>query len=77
YGSKGTAVIMHTLLQLFPPTTSTDAFQPLSLLQYFSYFVVPHIACQLIAEDFSISTTTSAYKLMVESSDVGELINPE
>ncbi|KAI6038076.1 hypothetical protein EDC04DRAFT_2604355 [Pisolithus marmoratus] len=73
YGSKGTTVIMHTLLQLFPPTTSTDAFQPLSLLQYFSYFVVPHIACWLIAKDFSISMTMSAYKLMVESSDYSDM----
>ncbi|KAI5997185.1 hypothetical protein EDC04DRAFT_2585189 [Pisolithus marmoratus] len=77
YGPKGTAIIMHTLIQLFPLTTLTDAFQPLSLRQYFAYFVIPHIACRLIAEDLSISATMNAYKVMVESSNVGELINPE
>ncbi|KAI5989680.1 hypothetical protein EDD15DRAFT_2198368 [Pisolithus albus] len=69
YGLKGTAIIMHVLMQLFPPTTPTDAIQPLSLWQYLSYFVVPHIGCQLIAEDLSISMTMNAYNLMVQSMD--------
>lgn len=77
YGSKGTVIVMHTLLQLFPPTTPTDAFQPLSFLQYLSYFITPHIFCQLIAEDYGGVTTVNAQKIMYESSDVGELVNPE
>ncbi|KAI6001304.1 hypothetical protein EDD15DRAFT_2361664 [Pisolithus albus] len=77
YGSKGTAIVMHMLLQLFPLTTPTDAFQPLSLMQYLSYFVTPHIFCQLIAEDYGGATTINAQKIMYESSDVGELVNPE
>ncbi|KAI5997545.1 hypothetical protein EDD15DRAFT_2364272 [Pisolithus albus] len=77
YGSKGTAIVMHMLLQLFPLTTPTDAFQPLSLMQYLSYFVTPHIFCQLIAEDYGGTTTINAQKIMYESSDVGELVNPK
>ncbi|KAI5981452.1 hypothetical protein EDD15DRAFT_2203956 [Pisolithus albus] len=77
YGSKGTAIVMHMLLQLFLLTTPTDAFQPLSLMQYLSYFVTPHIFCQLIAEDYGGATTINAQKIMYESSDVGELVNPE
>ncbi|KAI5995020.1 hypothetical protein EDD15DRAFT_2365927 [Pisolithus albus] len=71
------AIILHILLQLFPPNTPTDAFQPLSLWQFFTYVVVPHTVCQLIVEDFNLTTTINAYKLMVESSDVSELINPD
>ncbi|KAI6149685.1 hypothetical protein BKA82DRAFT_4014184 [Pisolithus tinctorius] len=77
YGSKGAAIIMHTLLQLFPPTTSTDAFQPLSLLQYLTYFVIPHVVCRFIAQDFGLLSTMPAHSIMVESNDVGKLINPE
>ncbi|KAI5983265.1 hypothetical protein EDC04DRAFT_2915068 [Pisolithus marmoratus] len=77
YSSKGTAIIMHTLLQVFPPSTSTDTFQPLSLWQYLCYVVVLHIVCQLILEDLGISTTINTYKIMLESSDAGELIHPE
>ncbi|KAI5984002.1 hypothetical protein EDD15DRAFT_2375721 [Pisolithus albus] len=77
YGSKGTAIVMHMLLQLFLPTTPTDTFQPLSLMQYLSYFITPHIFCQLIAEDYGGATTINAQKIMYESSDVGELVNPE
>ncbi|KAI6154670.1 hypothetical protein BKA82DRAFT_35637 [Pisolithus tinctorius] len=77
YGSKGAAIVMHTLLQLFPPTTSTDAFQPLSLLQYLTYFVIPHVVCQFIAQDFGLLSTMPAHSIMVESNDVGELINPK
>ncbi|KAI6137737.1 hypothetical protein BKA82DRAFT_4369575 [Pisolithus tinctorius] len=77
YGSKGAAIVMHTLLQLFPPTTSTDAFQPLSLLQYLTYFVIPHVVCRFIAQDFSLLSTMPAHSIMVESNDVGKLINPE
>ncbi|KAI5987008.1 hypothetical protein F5J12DRAFT_561084 [Pisolithus orientalis] len=77
YGSKGTAIVMHTLLQLFPPTTSTDAFQPLSLLQYPTYFIIPHVVCQFIAQDFGLLSTMPVHNIMVESNDVGELINPE
>ncbi|KAI5989718.1 hypothetical protein EDD15DRAFT_2198401 [Pisolithus albus] len=34
------------------------------IMHYLSYFVVPHIGCQLIAEDLSISMTMNAYNLM-------------
>ncbi|KAI6153204.1 hypothetical protein BKA82DRAFT_3940365, partial [Pisolithus tinctorius] len=77
YGSKGAAIVMHTLLQLFPPTMSTDAFQPLSLLQYLTYFIIPHVVCRFISQDFGLLLTMPAHNIMVESNDVGELINPE
>ncbi|KAI5984247.1 hypothetical protein F5J12DRAFT_899311 [Pisolithus orientalis] len=77
YGSKGAAIVMHMLLQLFPPTTSTDAFQPLSLLQYLTYFIIPHVICQFITQDFSLLSTMPTHNIMVESNDVGKLINPK
>ncbi|KAI5994937.1 hypothetical protein F5J12DRAFT_962200 [Pisolithus orientalis] len=75
--SKGAAIVMHMLLQLFPPMTSTDAFQPLSLLQHLTYFIIPHVVCQFIAQDFGLLSTMPTHNIMVESNDVGELINPE
>lgn len=78
YGSKGTTIIMHTLLQLFPPSsTTTDAFKPLPLLHYFSYFLVPHIISRFICEDCKKGSQICAYSIMTASSDAGESINPE
>ncbi|KIK97908.1 hypothetical protein PAXRUDRAFT_69947, partial [Paxillus rubicundulus Ve08.2h10] len=77
YGTKGTAIIMHTLLGLFPiQTTSTNAFKPLSHFHFFTYFLVPHIAAKLIAEDYK-TTIANGYSHMTASSDVGALLNPE
>ncbi|KAH0826086.1 hypothetical protein J3R83DRAFT_11684 [Lanmaoa asiatica] len=78
YGSKGTAIVLHTLSQLFPlRNTTTDAFHPLPILHYLSYFIVPHVISRLIAQDCKKTTDISAYGIMVASSDAGEHINPD
>ena len=69
---------MHTLSQLFPlRNTTTDAFHPLPILHYLSYFVVPHIISRLITQDCGKSSDMSTYSIMEASSDAGEHINPD
>ena len=68
---------MDTLLQLFPPNTPPDTFQPLSLPQYLSYIVTPYVICQLIGEDLTLTSIEEAREVMLRSADVRELINPE
>ncbi|KAI6138527.1 hypothetical protein BKA82DRAFT_25367 [Pisolithus tinctorius] len=55
----------------------TTVRKPLSLLQYLTYFVIPHVICWFIAQDFGLLLTMPAHSIMVESNDVGELINPK
>ena len=67
---------MHTLINLFPPnTTPDDGFKPLSHTQFFKYFLVPHVAAALIAQDLNTSLP-GGYYCMMQSSDLGELHYP-
>jgi hypothetical protein len=43
---------------------------------YTQYFLVPHIACTLIAQDLDCSIET-AYEEMIASGDVGKNLQPE
>lgn len=68
---------MNTLMLLFAPKkTPTDAFKPLPYYHFFTYFLVPHVAATLIAEDRKTSVT-NGFIIMKSSSDVGALLNPE
>ncbi|KAH0834830.1 hypothetical protein J3R83DRAFT_10448, partial [Lanmaoa asiatica] len=78
YGSKGTVIVLHILLQLFPHgLTVTDTFKPLPMLHYFSYFLAPHIIAQLITEDCKKTSDINTYTIMTASSDAGKSINLE
>ncbi|KAH0828634.1 hypothetical protein J3R83DRAFT_2978 [Lanmaoa asiatica] len=77
YGSKGTAIVMHTLLHLFRRNVPTNAFQPLPVMHYLCYFVVPHVVARLICQDYNTSMLMNGCNIMEASSDIGELINPE
>jgi len=72
YGPKGGVIIQAMLLRMYNPTTTpTDAFAPLSLAMFTQCFLVPFIACLLIAADMDCSTET-AREEMANSSDLGE-----
>ncbi|KAL4079706.1 hypothetical protein J3A83DRAFT_4368516 [Scleroderma citrinum] len=78
YGMKGSAIIQHTLIGLFPVSSElAAALQPLLHTQFMTYFLVPHIAALLIAEDYGYMMVTRGCKIMVDSSDAGALIHPE
>ncbi|KAI6009543.1 hypothetical protein F5J12DRAFT_782057 [Pisolithus orientalis] len=49
----------------------------LTLQIYLTYFIIPHVTCQFITQDFGLLSTMPAHNIMVESNDVGKLINPE
>jgi hypothetical protein len=71
YGEKGSAIIQSTLLRMYDPVyTPTDAFTPFTLTQFTEWFLVPHIATCLIAQDLDCSPET-AWEEMVASSDMG------
>ena len=40
------------------------------------YFMVPHIAALLIAEDYDYTTVPKSHKIMVASSDAGAFVHP-
>lgn len=68
---------MHTLIGLFPMNdTPDDGFKPLSHNQFFTFFLVPHVAAILIAQDLG-TTLTKGHGCMLETSDVGELQYPQ
>lgn len=68
---------MHTLLGLFPVNaTLDDGFKPLSHAQFFKFFLVPHVAATLIAQDLNNTTLAGGYYCMTLSSDIGELQYP-
>lgn len=79
YGTKGAAIITHTLLGLFPAVkVLIDVLRPLrSHVQLLTYMMVPYCAARLIAEDQGLPSIEEGYSCMLASSDVGELINPE
>ncbi|KAH7919327.1 hypothetical protein BV22DRAFT_979592, partial [Leucogyrophana mollusca] len=77
YGPKGAAVIMHTLIRLFPPTMkSNSALSPLTVAQFTTYFLTPYVAMCLIAEDLEL-TIEGGYETMIESNNIGQSLNPE
>ena len=52
YGPAGAAIIESTIMVLFGPTNfHTKGTLPLSFRMYTKYFLVPHLASSLIAED--------------------------
>lgn len=57
------------------PESSDNAFHPLPILHYLSYFVVPHVICRLVAQDCGNSSDVSAFSIMEASSDAGEHIH--
>jgi hypothetical protein len=59
-----------------PTETPTKAFTPFDWKQYTEWFLVPHIATALIAEDRDCSHET-AYQEMIASGDVGESLQQE
>ena len=68
---------MHTLIGLFPMNdTPDDSFKPLSHNQFFRFFLVPHVAATLIAQDLG-TTLTNGHKCMLKTSNVGELQYPQ
>lgn len=68
---------MHTLIGLFPMnTTPDDGFKPLSHAQFFQFFLVPHVAATLIAQDLNNTMLANGYYCMTLSSDIGELQYP-
>ncbi|KAG9309378.1 hypothetical protein JVU11DRAFT_10620 [Chiua virens] len=78
YGTKGTAIIMQTLLGMFPPTTTPwDAFDPLPYIYFFDYVLVPYTAARLICQDLLSDNPAAGYLAMVDSSDVGDAIHRE
>ncbi|KAG6380097.1 hypothetical protein JVT61DRAFT_8182 [Boletus reticuloceps] len=74
YGMKGTAIIMHTLLGMYPQaTTPTAAFRPLSYPYFLTYILVPYVAMELIGDDLGCNLE-DAYQQMIQSGPVGSLI---
>jgi len=76
YGPKGAAVFQATLNKLFDPQTAAinpDIFAPMTLNRFNEFVLIPHIACRLIAEDRKCNMD-EAFKVMVASSDAGELL---
>ncbi|KIK77734.1 hypothetical protein PAXRUDRAFT_165864 [Paxillus rubicundulus Ve08.2h10] len=58
-------------------TTPIDTFRPLSHHQLLTYFLIPHIAATLIAQDLNNTTIANGYKAMIASNQVGMRINTE
>lgn len=68
---------MHTLIGLFPMNnTPDDGFKPLSHNQFFRFFLVPHVAATLIAQDLG-TTLTNGHECMLKTSNVGKLQYPQ
>ncbi|KAG0692242.1 hypothetical protein DFH29DRAFT_882767 [Suillus ampliporus] len=75
YGPKGYAVIQACIQHLVnPTTTSTIAFQPLTLQQYTHFILIPFIALRLIMEDLKSEDEMDTYEYMTGSGDVGDML---
>jgi hypothetical protein len=75
YGPAGAAVIESTLMVLFGPTNfRTACTLPLSFRTYTQYFLTPHIACCLIAEDKDIDLE-GGWEVMMQTADLGETLH--
>ena len=64
-------------MALFPlsPELATT-LRPLSHNQFLMYFMVPHVAALLIAEDYDHTTVAKGHKIMIASGKVGAFIHP-
>ncbi|KIM60848.1 hypothetical protein SCLCIDRAFT_123341, partial [Scleroderma citrinum Foug A] len=77
YGEKGSAIIQHTLMALFPLSLGLAVtLCPPSHSQFLTYFMVPHVAALLIAKDYDYTTVPKSHKIMVASSDAGAFVHP-
>jgi len=64
-------------MALFPLSPALAAtLRPLSHTQFLTYFLVPHVAALLIAEDYDYVTVMKSHKIMVASGDAGSFIHP-
>ena len=71
---KGTVIIMHTLLGMYPQvTTSTAAFYPLFYSYFITYVLIPYIAMELIGDNLKCNLE-DAYRQMIKSGPVGSLL---
>ena len=52
------------------------AFSPLDMRQFTTFFLVPYVTHKLIAEDMHCDEA-KAYKIMIDSGEVGEGLYPE
>lgn len=61
-----------------PNLFQTPVFAPLSFRTYTKFFLIPHIACNLIITDESNKEgeDTGAWEHMVRGADLGEQMNP-
>ena len=75
YGPRGDAVIQSTIMVLQSKHNfRLLAFAPLSFATYTKYFLVPHIAVCLIAEDKDIDLE-GAWEMMTNSANHGEALH--
>jgi len=64
-------------MALFPLSPELAAtLRPLSHTQFLMYFLVPHVAALLIAEDYDYTTVAKSHKIMITSGDAGAFIHP-
>ena len=74
YGLAGAAVIENTLMVFFGTLDfHTDCTSPLSFRTYTQYFLIPHIASCLIAEDKGIDQE-GGWEIMSRSAEAGETL---
>ena len=74
YGPAGAAIIESTLMSLFGLTNfRTQCTLPLSFCTYTQYFLVPHLASQLIAEDKN-TDGEGGWEIMLRSAKVGDTL---
>jgi hypothetical protein len=74
YGPAGAAIIESTLMSLFGLTNfRTQCTLPLSFCTYTQYFLVPHLASQLIAKDKN-TDGEGGWEIMLRSAKVGDTL---
>jgi len=74
YGPAGAAVIENTLMVLFGTWDfRTDCTLPLTFRTYTQYFLIPHIASCLIAEDKD-TDMEGGWEIMLRSAEAGETL---
>ncbi|CAG8456796.1 5678_t:CDS:2 [Gigaspora rosea] len=79
YGSKGLAVILETLTEMFVQTKilTTNLCTPQSSSQYLAQVLVPETAISLIAEDFNNISLDAAKKVMIDSIEFGLYVHDD
>ncbi|CAG8679532.1 30193_t:CDS:2, partial [Gigaspora margarita] len=73
YGTKGLAVILETLTEIFVQTKilTTNLCVPQSSFQYLAQVLVPKTAIRLIAENFNNISLDAAKKIIIDSIEFG------